>query len=337
MKFSIGDQVRLKQTGEEGYVLARLSDIMVEVKVLGVSFPAFEDDLEHPYLHWFTSRPEQAKAKVTHTNLPTPNAKPSPRLPKGIFLAFFPEYTPDISEEELSSFKIFLLNETAENIHFDCQVLSADKSKLFQLKGQLHAFGKIYLLPLSLAALQEQPRIHWAYSHLPSNLNPTSGTIRLRPALIIKFLQTIHEENLAFCSIQLLENEQAAKDVKSAISLPAGLLAHSSERTLAPTHTLITEAQPIIDLHLKAIIKSRPQQMSKEEMLQIQLNYLQRKLQAALVAGLPELIIIHGVGNGSLKNAVHKTLSELSLGLRFQNEWMPGYGWGATKVWLTKK
>ena len=56
MKFAIGDKVLLKNSGEEGNVFAIINKEMVEVDVNGISFPAYIDDLEHPYLKWFTEK-----------------------------------------------------------------------------------------------------------------------------------------------------------------------------------------------------------------------------------------------------------------------------------------
>lgn len=56
MKFSIGDDIVLKRTGEEGRVVAIISKTMVEVEVNGTAFPVYTEDVEHPYLKWFTQK-----------------------------------------------------------------------------------------------------------------------------------------------------------------------------------------------------------------------------------------------------------------------------------------
>lgn len=56
MKFSIGDIVLLKRTGEEGHVSAYINDKMVEIEVQGLVFPVHLDDIDHPYLKWFTEK-----------------------------------------------------------------------------------------------------------------------------------------------------------------------------------------------------------------------------------------------------------------------------------------
>ena len=56
MKFSIGDLVRIKKTGEEGIIKSIIDDSMYEVEINNIQFPAHKDELEHPYLNWFLKK-----------------------------------------------------------------------------------------------------------------------------------------------------------------------------------------------------------------------------------------------------------------------------------------
>ena len=44
------------------------------------------------------------------------------------------------------------------------------------------------------------------------------------------------------------------------------------------------------------------------------------------------MIVIHGVGKGKLKDEVHKVLRQVPEIKSFTNEWMGGYGFGATEI-----
>ena len=56
MKFTIGDRIVLNRTGEEGHITAYINDQMVEVDVGGTVFPVHLEDVDHPYLKWFTDK-----------------------------------------------------------------------------------------------------------------------------------------------------------------------------------------------------------------------------------------------------------------------------------------
>ena len=62
MKFSIGDNIVLKRTGEEGFVTAYIDKQMIEVEVGGTLFPVYIDDIDHPYLKWFTEKTKTSKS-----------------------------------------------------------------------------------------------------------------------------------------------------------------------------------------------------------------------------------------------------------------------------------
>ena len=66
--------------------------------------------------------------------------------------------------------------------------------------------------------------------------------------------------------------------------------------------------------------------------LESQLNILEKEMDKALVMGLSEIIIIHGIGEGILKKAVHKMLKTHPHVGSYVNEYHYLYGFGSTKV-----
>ena len=89
-----------------------------------------------------------------------------------------------------------------------------------------------------------------------------------------------------------------------------------------------------MDLHIEQL-EPRYKELSIAEMLQVQLSYLQRQLQLALIHGRDRMIIIHGVGSGVLRDAVHQVLRDTPGVRSFRNEYMSKYGYGATEVLFT--
>ena len=80
-----------------------------------------------------------------------------------------------------------------------------------------------------------------------------------------------------------------------------------------------------VDLHLsKEIIESK--YFDPRNALSIQISILEKELDNAIVKGLNEMTIIHGVGEGILKKEVHKVLKAHSHVTEFSNDY------GSTKV-----
>lgn len=82
----------------------------------------------------------------------------------------------------------------------------------------------------------------------------------------------------------------------------------------------------IIDLHLI------PGQYDPKDSLTIQLGIFEKELDNALVKGLLEFRVIHGMGEGILKREVHKILKNYPHVKEFSNDYHPLYGWGSTKI-----
>ena len=74
--------------------------------------------------------------------------------------------------------------------------------------------------------------------------------------------------------------------------------------------------------------------MSIDEILYLQLDTLHYNLHLSLAHGKKSLIVIHGLGKGKLRVAVHEILSSTDGVVRYINEWKGGFGYGATEVFF---
>ncbi len=323
MKFSIGDAILLKRTGEEGRVIAFLSDTMMEVEVGDVRFPVYNEEVDHPYLKWFTEG-KKIRPRTTPPDIPVEKASARPqRLARGIYLSFMPQFASGETEDIIELFRIHLINESPDAIAFSYHARAASGASLFQHRGSLHAFGHLYLHPLRLEEINDQPRFHWELSPTTSaNKAPLNGVVRIRPAQLIRQIREMMEQNNPAFSVLLAQD---AEEVRPQAGPLAGM-----DLPPAPAgsmHVLHTTAEEVLDLH----IKGRPDG-SPEVMMAVQLGLLAQKLQAALAAGMERMIVIHGIGNGRLRGRVHEALAATEGVASFSNRWMSGYGWGATEV-----
>ena len=63
MKFSIGDPVYIKSNDEEGIIEEFIGKDMANVVVQSTNYHVYLEDLEHPYLRWFTQQNKEKSEK----------------------------------------------------------------------------------------------------------------------------------------------------------------------------------------------------------------------------------------------------------------------------------
>ncbi|HRO43545.1 MAG TPA: Smr/MutS family protein [Flavipsychrobacter sp.] len=332
MKFSAGDKIIIKRTGEEGIVTGFIGKDMLEVDVNGTQFPVYADEVDHPYLKWFTERNSQKKkAASLPEQLPVEKEKHrAKRLPKGIYLSFIPVFKANDLEDIVEQLKIYLINETPTNIRFGYEVKFFNQSD-FQLEGALHAFGHVYLHGIDYGDMNDQPRFHWQLIDAGNSEHKTEdGVVRIKPSKLFEHINTLLLKNEPSFSYLLIEDfvlkpkENATKKLQ-----PPQRLVNSAR---PPKITSFTELPRYeLDLHAEQLI-SDYKKLSSAEIMNIQLQTLQRYLLLAIIHRQDRMVIIHGIGTGVLKDAVHKMLKEMADVKSFRNEYMGKYGFGATLV-----
>lgn len=85
-----------------------------------------------------------------------------------------------------------------------------------------------------------------------------------------------------------------------------------------------------VDLHLHELVEDE-RTLSDGEKLEFQLRYFERALESAIRNGKRKLIVIHGVGEGVLREEVRRIL-QFYENVQFHDADMRRYGSGATEV-----
>ena len=86
-----------------------------------------------------------------------------------------------------------------------------------------------------------------------------------------------------------------------------------------------------VDLHIEKI-RDDHHFLAQSEIINIQLAYFQQMLDAAIVHQMPTIVFIHGVGNGTLRHHIHKTISKHPQVRTFMDARKEKFGFGATEV-----
>ena len=95
----------------------------------------------------------------------------------------------------------------------------------------------------------------------------------------------------------------------------------------------LAPARSVIDLHIDKLM-DRWMHLSNFEILSIQLKEFEKYYDLAKLHYQPSLIVIHGVGEGVLRDEIHNLLKTRKEVKSFVNQYHPNYGYGATEIFF---
>jgi len=329
MKFSVGDRVLIRRTGEEGHVVSFLSPAIAEIAIDGVRFPVYTDELDHPYLKWFTEKGKSSADQPRTAALPLLEKKIERRAPSGVSISFLPVYKSVAQTDQVDYFKLHLVNETPYHLEYSFTI-SVDGITLFKHAGGVVAHGNELLFHLPFEQAADSPRLDWTLQPtLDGRAGPKhSGRIRLRPAQLAKHLADLDETvSAAFYEMLLATFASEEKAPAERPVIQVGALSGPTPQMPAYAPRLV------VDLHIEKLL-DHPEELTAAEAMAIQVGVCRHALEDAVAYRLEKLTIIHGVGNGALRAAVHQLLKRSGNISRFSDDWHPAYGFGATVVWF---
>lgn len=334
MKFSIGDKVLLKRTMEEAEVYGIISSSMVEVIFEDTIFPIFTDEIDHPYLHWFTQK-KNVEKKILQ-ELPTDKEFQVQVILDGFHLLFIPQYQLLDMDEQVVKVKIYLLNGLKQDVSFQYGVVNNYVD--FKHQGQLYANQSFYVHDLDFEAISANPNFSILVSYL-DEFKQNANVELLLKLNAKKFAQHLHESKMqGIPSFQYdLWPQKRQMRIKDTLQKPL-----SSKTTKATTPNLKPVHQKgyehyylpdIIDIHIEKLVPNY-KGMNNAEILQLQLKHAIHAVEHAYAANKERITIIHGVGEGVLKDRLHDLLKKNTYVKHFNNNWQQQFGFGATAIYL---
>ncbi|WP_143306678.1 Smr/MutS family protein [Chitinophaga vietnamensis] len=347
MKYEIGDKILLLSSKEEGTVVDLVNDNMVMIEIKGTAFPVYLDQIDFPYFHRFS------KEKLVQ---PKPRLIPGDEIKvdrskyevfktdKGMFLSVLPVYQFDGFDETVRLMKFHLFNDTPHAMRFYFQIWLNNQLDL-EIKNEIQPYNHFYLADLLFESLNDNPRFEFTFflkEPQPKLAASVQKTWKIKPKQMFTQLEELRTKAEATLSIPLFDKfpekapeppvapqQQAAK--KPAITkLGSGNFASLlSKIELQPETTL--EPKQEVDLHIEALEKNW-KGLSNIAILAIQLNAFQRYLDLAITHHQHNMVVIHGVGKGKLRDEIHSILRRTPEVANFVNQYHGKYGYGATEI-----
>lgn len=346
MLFAIGTKVVFRFTGERGVITAQLGDDMLQVRLDSdpdMVIPAFAEDLVRDT----GAEPVLAGAKFVKGKK-EPEPAPPPRReikgqyvilkPKGILLAFEPMPGRDGS---VSRYKAWLINDTAAEFLFDVELFS-DVKTIFLHEGKLPATTVLELGDLLYDDLSDHPEVDIEVRRITTDgLDvPLNRQVKIRPKQFFNNLQTVPILNVLahqFVLLDSFEQPDSKKETDLSEYTRQALRnkRRASEGNVSPFRAFDVEEfarfEPEIDLHIENLTNGYAR-LDPSEIVRIQMQHFQRFLEQAVRLGVPRIFVIHGVGEGKLRDAIAQELRRNPHVRRFKNEYHAKYGYGATEV-----
>jgi hypothetical protein len=338
MKYQVGDTILILHSNEEAIIVDIINDQMLMVDIKGVSFPVYKDQVDFPYFKRFTEKkivPDKKPVKKYVDDIRKEKAPAEKQKEDGVWLTFIPVMqTDEFGDEIVETLKIHLNNRTEKGYQFKYTVHYFGKPG-FTLDNEVRAFNDFYLHDIEFEQLNDSPVFAVDFS-LPvpdKNKAPHYETfVRLKPKQLFAKIEELKKNNLAHFS-QKLFDIYPDKAVEEHLDL--GKLLNKGYKIYDAAHARqhLEPARSVVDLHIEKIMQDW-KHLSNFEILSIQLKTFEKFYQLSLAHHQPGLTVIHGVGEGRLRDEIHDILRGKKEVKSFVNQYHPNFGYGATEIFF---
>ncbi|MGB3006836.1 MAG: Smr/MutS family protein [Chitinophagaceae bacterium] len=337
MKYEIGDIVLILHSSEEGQIVDIINDQMLMVDVKGVVFPVYKDQVDFPYFKRFSEKKifPAKKEKKYIDDVRKEKYAEKKRIADGLWLTFLPlmdtDEFGDIVVEEL---KLHLVNHTESGYNFIYKLHFFGKPD-FELKNTIQPFEDFYLHDIEFSDLNDSPAFEFEFILNPPDKKKATHfetSVKLKPKQLFAKIEELKKSNLATFSQLLFENypDKVYED-----TVEMGRLATKGyklyEASKARHH--LEPARSVVDLHIEKLTEDCSR-MSNYEIVSLQLKTFEKYYHLAVLHHQSSLIVIHGVGEGKLRDEIHDILRLKREVKSFVNQYDPRFGYGATEIFF---
>ena len=339
MKYQVGDEIIVLLSNEEGRVVEIMNDKMVMIDVRGVKFPAYMDQIDFPYFYRFSQKKVVEEKKPTLFIDNIPKEKPQPNVIKvseGVWVALIPKFSlDDFNDEVVETLKVHLVNKTDKSYYFtyDQQFLGVSN---FALKNEVMAFHDFYLHDIKFEDVNDSPSFHFDFSLVHPEKKKAEHfetSLKIKPKQLFQRIEEMKDKNEPTVSYKLFDNypERAFEEEKYEMSslIAKGYKVYQANQI----RQNLEPARTVVDLHIEKL-SNNWEHLSNFEILSIQLKEFEKWLDLSLAHRQQNLIVIHGVGKGKLKDEIHDILKTKKTVKSFINQYDARFGYGATEIFF---
>ena len=334
MKYQLGDIVLLLHSQEEGEVVEIISDEMLLIDVRGVRFPVYLDQIDFPYFKRFSEKKIvfPKKEKVYVDNLKKEEVTKKYHVYSGVWLSFLPVFDKDVFDDDVvEKFKIYLLNQTNESYQFVYQIKFKGAAE-FHLTNTVLSFNEFYLHDIAFEEMNDAPKFEFDF--FLSNPDKKKAlhfetSFKIKAKQLFQKIEDMKLKNEPTFSFLLFEKypnktEEVILDYHNS---------HGQLYEISKTKQMLEPARSVVDLHIEKLTDNW-KGLSNFEILTIQLKNFEKYYALAIAHRQPNLIVIHGIGTGKLRNEIHEILKTKKEVRTFANQYHQDFGFGATEIFF---
>lgn len=321
---NIGDKVRLLRGHEEGVITRFLDKGLIEIEIEdGFQIPVMKNEVvviareEGQYF--------KREEKPLQPEIPA-LAKEEIKTRQGVYFAFLP-----VNDRQLA---LYIINTTDFDLPY---VVGEEQAHNFKgvSSGVLQKQSNIKLGEVLVNEFEQWPS--WVLQLLYFR----NGYYTLRQPLVRKFrfkastffkskrqAPLLNKPSFLF-KVDETGLAEGGKPIDTK-QIKERMLSNVEEQEKARLLKLERPPQEV-DLHIEKL-SNNFDKMNNREMLELQLRVFEEKLDSAIATGMEEITFVHGVGNGILRSAIHKKLSQMKSIKYFQDAQHKKFGYGATLV-----
>jgi hypothetical protein len=336
MKYEIGDKIIVLQTSEEGKVVEIMNEKMVMIEVRGVRFPAYMDQIDFPYFKMFTEKKIVTPKKIHVDDIKREKKTVKKKTGDGVFLNFIPVFDKDVFDDDVvEKLKVYLVNQNEEGYNFTYDLVFDGESS-FNLKTNVDGLSEFYLHDVSFEDMGEAPKFEFEFSLTnPDKRKAAFHEVffKIRGKQLFKKIEETQQKNEASFAYELFTHYPEKPIGEDRVDLSslgnAGFRIYDAGKireNLAPART-------VVDLHIEKLT-NHWESLDNFEILTTQLNNFEKFYELALAHKQATLTVIHGVGEGKLRDEIHERLKAKKEVKSFVNQFHPLYGYGATEIYF---
>ncbi len=337
MKYQVGDDIVVTHSNDEGKVVEIMNEKMVLIEVKGVKFPAYMDQIDFPYFKRFTAKklfPEPKKTKVYIDQVLKEKRRDEVKVEEGIWLLLFPKFDTDIFGDELvEKFKIYVVNKTEVAYDFTYKLHFFGKVD-FEITSELLPYKDFYLNDVPFENVNDSPSFDFEFSLLKPQKGKAEyveAQYKVKPKQLFKKVEELKEKNLPSINFLLLDKYPDKIFVDDRLDMSKLTAAGFKIYDASKGKQHLEQGRSVVDLHIEKIVDDW-KGMSNHEIIIRQLKEFEKWYEVAVSHYQKNLIIIHGIGKGRLKEEIHELLKTKSEVKSFFNQYDPRFGWGATEI-----
>jgi len=253
----------------------------------------------------------------------------------GVLLAFFPVFDKDVFDDDVvEKFKLHLVNRDESAYAFTYNLMIGGEPD-FRLKNTLEPFNDFYLHDVAFESLSDSPRFDFEFSLKEPDKKKASyfeSSLKLKGKQLFKRIEEVKLKGEASFSYPLFEKYPYKLEEEK---VDLGKLGNAGYRiyNASEFRQHLPPPRSVVDLHIEKLTDDW-KHLSNYEILSRQLKAFEKYYELSIAHHQASLIVIHGIGEGRLREEIHEILKTKKEVKSFVNQYHHLYGYGATEIFF---